>query len=295
CNYRFDASNSMGDGLTYSWSVYYPDTSNFIDNIVSFSSQSPVLDTSLVAGFTSVKLTVSNNCGSSTFYMACSDWHNSCIDWSGADEDFFKVNASDNNKTLKVSSSFTFPVSGDITIDFGDGESITMDDANRIGNISHDYDKPGVYYVCVRILLTCDIGNDHETKSCCEIIFCKFVEIGCVKFTTRCDWLSYDILEVNDDHVYMGLYVTENFPYEVESWTINGDDVPDPDRVRIDYGKTYYYCITYIDEDGCLVECCRKIKFDPPNTCNVIRPEFKSINAEGSLVYEWSLIGGFEN
>src|SRR5690606_9038029 len=138
-------------------------------------------------------------------------------------------------------------------------------------------------------------GNDHETKSCCEIIFCKFVEIGCVKFTTRCDWLSYDILEVNDDHVYMGLYVTENFPYEVESWTINGDDVPDPDRVRIDYGKTYYYCITYIDEDGCLVECCRKIKFDPPNTCNVIRPEFKSINAEGSLVYEWSLIGGFEN
>lgn len=296
CFYRFDAGNSMGDDLTYSWSVYYPDTNNLIDNSVHFSTTTPVLDTALVAGFTAVKLTVSNNCGSSSFYMACSGWSNSCLDFSEADEDFFKVDASNrNNKTIKVNSSFTFPATGDVTIDFGDGETTSMKDVNRIGSISHDYDKPGVYYVCVRVLLTCETDNEHETKNCCEIIFCKFVEVGCVKYTSRCDWLSYDIWDVKEDHVSMGLYVTDDFPYEVSSWMINGEEVSDPDSVRINYGETYYYCITYIDAEGCLVECCRKIKFEPPNSCHVIQSELKSINLSGDMVFDFSLPSGFEN
>ncbi len=295
CFYRFDASSSMGDDLTYSWSVYYPDSNNLIDNSVHFSSTTPVFETSLAVGFTAVKLTVSNNCGSSTFYMACSDWFDNCLDFSDVDQDFFSVEGSGNNSTLKVNSSFTFPTTGDIMIDFGDGETTTMKDANGIGSISHDYDKPGVYYVCVRILFTCEDDDEHDTKNCCEIIFCKFVEAGCVKYTSRCDWLSYDILDLNEDHVSMGLYVTEDFPYEVTSWMINGEEISDPDAVRINYGETYYYCITYIDAEGCLVECCRKIKFDPPYSCEIIRSELKSITPAGDLVFEFSLPSGFEN
>src|SRR5690606_27737842 len=137
CFYRFDASSSMGDDLTYSWSVYYPDSNNLIDNSVHFSSTTPVFETSLAVGFTAVNLFVLHSCGSSACYMGCSDWFACCLDLAAVDQGCFGVEGSGKDSTLKVNSSFTFATTGDILIDFGAGGAAARKGANGSGSISH--------------------------------------------------------------------------------------------------------------------------------------------------------------
>ena len=224
CQLRLDASSSMGEDLRYVWTVFEKLSNGDIE-LKTYYSESPVKTIDDTKNIIGINMRVLNGCGSSSVYLACSDFTNQCRTFDDIGSSFFQIGETSPQK-VAVSSDFNFGEGTQFEIDFGDGSNPRSGTGSSIGSLNHTYPRPGIYYVCVSVRYYCDIDHGpytdgSTTRNCCELIFCKFVKVGCTETIDRCDIIGYENFSMNDDYELMMFHVRCHQPKRAKRWLLH--------------------------------------------------------------------------
>ena len=278
CKFTLDGSASMGDDLYYHWYLTYGESSRNKHYTSQNSSMS--VDVEHRDDLIAICLVVINKCGMSSFCLQGSCF-NAYPDYS--------INATSDRDVEINFSEWNVGCDHDgrkVYIDWGNGVTEDYDYSNSL-NPKYTYNKPGNYLVCVRFYYECS-GSNYNGG--CTLCICKTISLGCMEDIRNedCSYLIYE----------EGNYVDGKWDYNIShqdgpnGYTFSEYAITDTESGETltsqtgDYsllpGRTYLFCVVYVDNQGCYYYCCKEVEVFYPSAVNYHLPSL-ACGGNGSI------------